>query len=68
MDAGINDGAAAMVLMTSDEAVKRGLNPLARIVAWAHVGVDPEVMGIAPINAVRAVVSNICGSQCMKYG
>lgn len=53
---GINDGAAAMVLMSADEAARRGLNPLARIVAWSHVGVDPEVMGIAPINAIKTVV------------
>jgi len=54
--AGINDGAAAVVLMSYDEAAKRGLSILARVVAWSHVGVDPEVMGIAPINAIRTVV------------
>jgi acetyl-CoA C-acetyltransferase len=50
---GINDGAAALVLMTSDEAEKRGLKPLARIAAWAHAGVDPEIMGTGPIPASR---------------
>ena len=53
---GINDGAAAVVLMSSDQASKLGLKPLAQIVSWAHVGVDPAVMGIAPISAIRKVV------------
>src|SRR4051794_24434584 len=42
---GINDGAAAVVLMTLEEAKKRGITPLARIVSWAHAGVDPSIMG-----------------------
>jgi acetyl-CoA C-acetyltransferase len=50
---GINDGAAALVLMTADEAKKRGLKPLARIASWAHAGVDPEIMGTGPIPASR---------------
>ncbi len=50
---GINDGAAAVVLMTSDEAEKRGLTPLARIKSWANVGVDPSIMGTGPIPASR---------------
>jgi acetyl-CoA C-acetyltransferase len=50
---GINDGAAALVLMTEDEARRRGLKPLARIAAWAHAGVDPEIMGTGPIPASR---------------
>ena len=50
---GINDGAAAIVLMTADEAKKRGLKPLARIVSWATAGVDPAVMGTGPIPASR---------------
>jgi acetyl-CoA C-acetyltransferase len=50
---GINDGAAAIVLMTADEAKKRGLKPLARIASWAHAGVDPEIMGTGPIPASR---------------
>ena len=50
---GINDGAAAVVLMTSDEASKRGVEPLARIVSWAQAGVDPAIMGSGPIPASR---------------
>ena len=50
---GINDGAAALVLMTADEAARRGLKPLARIASWAHAGVDPEIMGTGPIPASR---------------
>jgi acetyl-CoA C-acetyltransferase len=50
---GLNDGAAALVLMSADEAKKRGLEPLARIVSWANAGVDPEVMGTGPIPASK---------------
>jgi acetyl-CoA C-acetyltransferase len=50
---GINDGAAALVLMTAEEAQKRGLKPLARIASWAHAGVDPQIMGTGPIPASR---------------
>jgi acetyl-CoA C-acetyltransferase len=50
---GINDGAAALVLMTADEARKRGLTPLAKIVSWATAGVDPSIMGSGPIPASR---------------
>ena len=50
---GINDGAAAVVLMTRENAEKRGVEPLARIVSWATVGVDPSVMGTGPIPASR---------------
>ncbi len=50
---GINDGAAAVVLMTAAEAKKRGITPLARIVSWASVGVDPAVMGTGPIPASK---------------
>jgi acetyl-CoA C-acetyltransferase len=48
---GINDGAAAVVLMTAENAKKRGLKSLGRIVAWAHTGLDPQVMGLGPISA-----------------
>ena len=48
---GINDGAAALVLMSADEAKKRGLIPLATIVSWATAGVDPAIMGTGPIPA-----------------
>ncbi|MBZ0215296.1 MAG: acetyl-CoA C-acetyltransferase [Fimbriimonadaceae bacterium] len=50
---GINDGAAAVILMSAGEAEKRGLKPLARIVSWAHAGVDPSIMGTGPIPASR---------------
>ncbi len=50
---GLNDGAAALVVMTADEAKKRGLTPLARIASWATAGVDPAVMGSGPIPASR---------------
>jgi acetyl-CoA C-acetyltransferase len=50
---GINDGAAAVVLMTAKEAKKRKLKPLARIASWATAGVDPKVMGSGPIPASR---------------
>ncbi|MCW2246145.1 acetyl-CoA C-acetyltransferase [Azospirillum fermentarium] len=50
---GINDGAAALVLMTADNAAKRGVTPLARIVSWATAGVDPAIMGTGPIPASR---------------
>src|ERR1051325_8656952 len=50
---GINDGAAAVVLMKAEEAQRRGLKPLARIVSWATAGVDPAIMGTGPIPASR---------------
>ena len=50
---GINDGAAAVVLMTASEAKKRGLTPLARVASWAVAGVDPTIMGTGPIPASR---------------
>ena len=50
---GINDGAAAVVLMTKEDAARRGLKPLARIVSWATAGVDPAIMGTGPIPASR---------------
>ncbi|HXV24381.1 MAG TPA: acetyl-CoA C-acetyltransferase [Alphaproteobacteria bacterium] len=53
---GINDGAAAVVLMSAKEAEKRGITPLARIVSWATVGVDPAIMGTGPIPASRAAL------------
>src|SRR5206468_7458293 len=53
---GINDGAAAVVLMKASEAAKLGKAPLARIVSWAHAGVDPAIMGTGPIPASRAAL------------
>jgi len=53
---GINDGAAAVVLMTASEAAKQGKTVLARIVSWAQAGVDPAIMGTGPIPASRAAL------------
>ena len=50
---GINDGAAALLLTTSEEAKKKSIKPLARIVSWSSVGVEPALMGLGPIEAVR---------------
>ncbi|MEX0809541.1 MAG: acetyl-CoA C-acetyltransferase [Dongiaceae bacterium] len=54
---GINDGAAALVLMSMDEAKQRGIAPIARIVSWATAGVDPAIMGSGPIPASRAALA-----------
>lgn len=54
---GLNDGAAALVLMTADEAARRGLEPLARIASWATAGVDPAVMGTGPIPASQKALA-----------
>jgi len=53
---GINDGGAAVVLLSSDEAERRGVEPLARVVSWATAGVDPAIMGSGPIPASRAAL------------
>jgi acetyl-CoA C-acetyltransferase len=53
---GLNDGAAVTILMTADEAARRGIQPLARIVSWATAGVDPAIMGSGPIPASRAAL------------
>ncbi|XP_072358635.1 acetyl-CoA acetyltransferase, cytosolic isoform X4 [Scyliorhinus torazame] len=53
---GINDGAAAVILMKKSEALKRNLTPLARVVSWAQAGLDPAVMGIGPVPAIRKAV------------
>lgn len=54
---GINDGAAAVMLMTAEEAQKRGLKPLAKVVSSAHAGVEPEIMGTGPIAAVKKALA-----------
>ncbi len=56
---GINDGAAAVVLMTRAEAEKRGLNILATIKGWAHVGVEPKIMGTGPIPASQKLLKKV---------
>ena len=53
---GINDGAAAVLLTNSDEAKKKSLKPFARIVSWSSVGVEPSLMGLGPIKAVRSAI------------
>ncbi|XP_053567149.1 acetyl-CoA acetyltransferase, cytosolic [Bombina bombina] len=53
---GINDGAAAVILMKKSEAQHRGLSPLAQIVSWAQAGLDPSVMGVGPIPAIKKAV------------
>ena len=53
---GINDGAAATVLMRQSEAERRGIKPMARIVSWAQAGLDPSIMGTGPIPAIRKAV------------
>jgi acetyl-CoA C-acetyltransferase len=50
---GINDGAAGALMMTADEAEKRGIEPLARIVSYATAGLDPRIMGVGPIHASK---------------
>ena len=53
---GINDGAAALLLTTFEEAKKRSIQPLVKIISWASVGVDPTLMGLGPIEAVREAI------------
>jgi acetyl-CoA C-acetyltransferase len=53
---GINDGAAALLLTTLEQAEKKSIKPLAKIVSWASVGIDPALMGLGPIEAVREAV------------
>jgi len=53
---GINDGAAALVLLSEDDAARRGITPLVRIASWAYVGLDPAFMGLGPIAASQRAV------------
>ena len=53
---GINDGAAALLLTTLEEAEKKSIKPLVKIVSWASVGIDPALMGLGPIEAVREAI------------
>ena len=55
---GINDGAAALLLTTLEEAEKKSIKPLAKIVSWSSVGIDPTLMGLGPIEAVRKAIKN----------
>jgi acetyl-CoA C-acetyltransferase len=54
---GLNDGAAAVLLMTADEAEKRGIKPMARIASYATAGLDPSIMGVGPIHASRKALA-----------
>lgn len=57
---GVNDGAAAVVMMLESDAMTRNLQPLGRIVSWAQVGIDPKIMGVGPVGAVRKALSKAC--------
>ena len=61
---GINDGAAALVLMSAEDAKKRNITPLARIVSWATAGVDPAIMGTGPIPASRMALEKAGWTTC----
>lgn len=54
---GLNDGAAAVLLMSADQARARGLTPLARLLSWGHAGVEPRIMGMGPVPATRAALA-----------
>ena len=54
---GLNDGGAALVLMSAAEAERRGIEPLARLVSWATRGVDPKIMGVGPVSACEAALA-----------
>jgi acetyl-CoA C-acetyltransferase len=54
---GINDAAAAVVLMEKSVAAKKGLKPLARLLSYGHAGVDPKVMGLGPVSAVKRALA-----------
>jgi len=55
---GINDAAAAVVLMEKSAALKKGLKPMARLVAYGHAGLDPKIMGLGPVSAVKRALEN----------
>jgi len=55
---GINDAAAAVVLMEKSVAAKKGLKPIARLVSYGHAGVDPKIMGLGPVSAVKSALAN----------
>jgi acetyl-CoA C-acetyltransferase len=54
---GINDAAAAVVLMEKSVAAKKGLKPMARLVSYGHAGVDPKIMGLGPVSAVKSALA-----------
>jgi len=54
---GINDAAAAVVLMEKSAAAKKGLKPMAKLVAYGHAGIDPKIMGLGPVSAVKRALA-----------
>lgn len=60
---GVNDSAAAVLLMSGEEVSKRGAKPLAKIVGWAQSGIEPKVMGLGPVTAVEALLAKIGWSR-----
>src|SRR5207249_12277323 len=54
---GINDAAAAVVLMEKSLAAKKGLKPMARLVAYGHAGLDPKIMGLGPVSGVKSALA-----------
>nr|XP_048700064.1 acetyl-CoA acetyltransferase, cytosolic isoform X4 [Caretta caretta] len=64
---GVNDGAAAVILMKESEAARRGLTPLAQIVSWAQVGLDPSIMGVGPVSAIKKAVNIEGGAVALGH-
>jgi len=65
---GLGDGAAAVIVMKKSEAARRGLTPLAHIVSWAQTGIEPSIMGVGPISAIKQAVSNYLSIYlCIYY-
>ena len=64
---GINDAAAAVVLMEKSVAAKKGLKPMARLVAYGHAGIDPKIMGLGPVTAVKRALAK-AGLKVSRHG
>ena len=60
---GVNDGAAAVCLMTGEMANKKNIEPLAKIISWAQCGVDPSIMGTGPIPATKRALKKACWNE-----
>ncbi|KAH8302431.1 hypothetical protein KR044_006388 [Drosophila immigrans] len=60
---GVNDSAAALLLMSGEEVNKRGLKPLAKVVGWTQSGLDPKIMGLGPVTAVEALLTKLNWSR-----
>ncbi len=63
---GINDAAAAVVLMEKSAAVKKGLKPMARLIAYGHAGVDPKIMGLGPVSAVKSCSARMGATDSLR--